>query len=105
MCSSGCGSGILGPSGKADYSITGSASRVDITYANSSGGTSQASGISLPWTYSLSGLKSGDFLYVSAQISSTTGGSAVVTINKDGKYLQSGSANGFATIATASGSY
>lgn len=101
-CSDG---GLLGPSGSADYSLTGSAARVDITYQNSSGGTSQVSNATLPWTYSLSGLKTGDFLYVSAQITSTSGGSLVATINRNGKYFQSATANGFASIATASGSY
>ena len=95
---------LLGPSGKADYSITGTATRVDITYSSNGGGTSQASNVSLPWSYSLTDLKKDDFLYVSAQIVNTSGGSITVTINKDGNYFKSGTATGFPSIATASGS-
>ncbi len=96
---------ILGPSGKAEYSITGTATRVDITYQNGNGGTSQVSGAAVPWTLSLSNLKKDDFLYVSAQIVNTTGGSISVKITSDGKDIYTGSASGFAAIGTASGGY
>lgn len=100
----GC-SNLLGPSGKAEYSITGTATRVNVTYSSGGGGSSQVSNMTLPWTYPLSDLKKDDFLYVSAQIANTSGGSITVSITKDGKPFQTGYASGFAAIATASGSY
>jgi len=104
IASTGC-KNVFGPSGEASYEISGTATRVDITYQNSTGGTSQIANVSLPWTYSLSNLKSGDFLYVSAQIVNDSGGSITVTINREGKSFKTGSASGFAAIGTASGSY
>src|SRR4051794_3553901 len=52
------------------------------------------------------GARSGDFLYMSCQIS--TGGdtgSITVTIFENGTLYRSGTANGFPNIASASGSY
>lgn len=84
-----------------EYSITGTAQRVSVTY-ESGGGTSQVSSASVPWSYSFKAEKDG-FLYVSAQILSNTG-SVTVAIRKNGKEFKSGTASGFAAIATASGS-
>lgn len=105
-----CGSSPDSPSGSTrgpfSYSITGSAKHVSITYQNSSGGTNQT-GWSLGVPFSYSGTaKSGDFLYISAQIdSSPDSGNITVTIMKNGLYYTSASAFGFPNIATASGSY
>jgi hypothetical protein len=48
------------------YRVSGTAPSVNITMTNQSGGTSQFSDVSLPWSHSFSG-KSGDFVYLSAQ--------------------------------------
>ena len=104
MLTLACGGSPSGPSGHVEYQIAGSATRVDITYQNSSGGTSQIANAAVPWTYSWTGAKSGDFLYVSAQIVSGTG-SVTATIRKNGTVAQTSTSTGFATIATASGSY
>lgn len=104
VSSAGC-KNPLSPVTTALYSITGTAKHVSVTYANSTGGTSQT-GSSLPFTYTLTGMKAGDFLYVSAQIdTSPDSGSIDVSITKDGKTLCSGFAVGFAKIATASCSF
>ena len=101
---SGC-QGLTGPSGEAEYRVTGTASRVDVTYENADGGMSQVSNVTVPWSYRWSSAESGDFLYVSAQIVNASGGSVTVTIRKDGDTFKSSTSSGFASIATASGSY
>lgn len=103
MAVSGCGDSGTSPSRSVTYRVTGSAARVDVTYQSGSGASSQVSNVTVPWTYTWSP-KSGDFLYVSAQIVSSVG-AITVAIERDGKVLQSGTASGFATIATASTSY
>lgn len=100
VCSSGCNA-ITGAS-DIEYTVTGTAgTRVSLTYESGSG-TSQVSSTTVPWSYSLKADKDG-FLYVSAQIVSSTG-SITVTIKKNGKDFKSATASGFAAIATASGS-
>lgn len=87
------------------YQITGTAKHVSVTYQNSTGGTSQT-GSALPFSYAYGTAHKGDFLYISAQIdTSPDTGSISVTILKGGSVLFSGSANSFANIATASGSF
>ncbi len=105
VLSAACSSGPTSPSGQVTYRVSGTAARVDLTYANASGGTSQVSGASVPWTYAWSTAKKDDFLYVSAQIASTAGGTITVVVERNGAVLQSATALGFASIATASGSY
>lgn len=95
----------LSPSGQVEYRITGTATQVDVTYANSSGGTAQVSRAAVPWNYSWSTAKTGDFLYVSAQIVNSSGGNVTVTILRNGSTVQTATSSGFATIATASGTY
>jgi len=83
------------------YRITGTATRVSVTY-EAEGGTEQIASISLfPWTYSRRAER-GDFLYVSAQIVGGTG-SVTVTIDKGGSVFKTATSSGFASIATASG--
>jgi len=84
-----------------EYRITGSASRVSITYENGSGGTDQISNRALPWSYAFDGER-GDFVYVSAQIVEGNG-SITVSIYKGGDLFESAFASGFAAIATSSG--
>jgi len=99
-------SGCTGPSGhRVEYTVTGSAKHIALTYQNSEGGTDQR-GSGVPFSYSWSGAKDGDFLYISAQIdTSPDGGDITVSIVKDGKTAFTGRATGFPNIATASGSY
>jgi hypothetical protein len=88
-----------------EYRITGTARRCDATYQNSTGGTNQAT-VNIPFSYSWNGARSGDFLYMSCQIS--TGGDTgriTVAIYKNGSLYRSAEAVGFPNIATASGSY
>lgn len=100
-----CGGSPTEPKGSVTYRVTGTnVTRVDVTYENSSGGTSQESNQSLPWSYSWNTAKAGDFLYISAQISQGTG-SITVTITKDGTTFKTSTSSGFASIATASGSF
>jgi carboxypeptidase family protein len=93
------------PAPSVEYRITGSARRCDATYENSTGGTNQAT-VDVPFSYSWNGARSGDFLYMSCQIS--TGGDRgdiTVAIYKNGSLYRSATASGFPNIATASGSY
>jgi hypothetical protein len=87
-----------------EYTITGTARRCDVTHQSSGGGVSQST-VTIPWSYSRTA-RTGDFLYVSCQIS--TGGdtgSIFVRIYKRGSLFESGSATGFPNIATASGTF
>lgn len=86
-----------------EYRVTGSAYSVFITYANKTEGTSQEYA-NVPWTYSWSGAKSGQFLYVSAQNQWDTG-SVTVEIYKNGNLFKTSTSTGAYVIATASGSY
>lgn len=97
--------GVTAPSGDVEYSVTGTATRVDLTYENSTGGVSQIANAVVPWTYRWSTAKSGDFLYVSAQIVNPSGGSITATVRKDGRVVQTSTSTGFASIASASGTY
>jgi hypothetical protein len=83
------------------YSVTGSATKVDITYENEDGGTSQVAGASVPWSYSFTGEK-GDFVYISAQNQDSTG-TVTVTIYRDGDTFKTSTSSGAYVIATASG--
>lgn len=90
---------------RVEYTVTGSAKHVALTYQNSDGGTDQR-GSGLPFSYAWSGAEDGDFLYISAQIdTSPDAGNITVSILKDGKTAYTGHASGFPNIATASGSY
>lgn len=86
-----------------EYRVSGSAYSVFITYANKTEGTSQEYA-NIPWTYSWSGAKSGQFLYVSAQNQWETG-SVTVEIYKNGSLYKTSTSTGAYVIATASGSY
>jgi hypothetical protein len=98
-CLSGCDS--LTGSSNIMYEITGNAaSRVSVTYESDSG-QSQVSSAAVPWSYSFKA-KKGDFLYVSAQIVQGAG-PITVRIFKGSEIFKSGTASGFAAIATATG--
>lgn len=86
-----------------EYRISGSAYSVFITYENKTEGISQEYA-NVPWTYSWSGAKSGQFLYVSAQNQWETG-SVTVEIYKNGSLYKTSTSTGAYVIATASGSY
>lgn len=84
-----------------EYKVTGSASRVDVTYANDSGGTSQQSNVRVPWSYSFNRIK-GSFVYISAQNQGESG-SVIVTIYKENELFKRSESNGAYVIASASG--
>ncbi|MCK4760716.1 MAG: hypothetical protein KAW12_00855 [Candidatus Aminicenantes bacterium] len=86
-----------------EYKITGTARRVDITYASAENSTSQKSNVRLPWSFTRSA-NTGDFLYLSAQ-NDTSHGSVTVSIYKDGKLYKTATSSGAYVIATVSGTY
>ena len=102
-----CGSSTAAPastSGPVTYQITGTANHVFVTYQNSSGGTSQT-GSTLPFNYALTA-KTGDFLYLSAQIDTNPDpGNMTVSILKSGAVIQTGTATGSGSIITISATY
>jgi hypothetical protein len=83
------------------YEVTGSASSVDVTYENEDGGTSQQSGVSVPWSYSFTG-HNGDFVYISAQNNGSSG-SVTVTIYKNDSVFKTSTSSGAYVIADAYG--
>lgn len=82
------------------YEVTGSASKVFVTYENEYGGTSQEE-VYLPWSYTFTA-ESGDYVYISAQNLGDSG-SVTVTIYKDGEVFKTSTSSGGYVIATASG--
>lgn len=88
-----------------EYRITGTARTCSATYENSTGGTNQQT-VAIPFSYTWSSARSGDFLYMSCQINQGSDtGTITVSIYKNGSLYRSGFAAGFPNIATASGSY
>jgi len=83
------------------YEVTGSAATVNITYKNEDGGTSQANGVSMPWSYSFTA-QPGDSVYLSAQNNGESG-TITVTIFKGSSEFKKSSSVGPYCIATASG--
>ena len=83
------------------YQVTGTANTVFVTYENQSGGISQESDVSIPWSYSFQ-KKEGEFVYISAQ-NEGANGSVTVTIYRDGYVFKTSTSEGAYVIATASG--
>lgn len=98
----GCSNELLNMDSKVEYEVTGSTDVVSITIANKSGGTSQYSGVTLPWSTSFKA-DPGDFVYVSAQNQRDTG-SVTAAIYIDGDKYKRSTSTGAYVIATASGS-
>lgn len=86
---------------QVEYSITGSAAAVGLTYQNASGGTEQ-NVVGLPSSMSFYSL-AGRFVYLSAQ-NKTNSGDVHVSITIDGRLLQQATSSSAYGIATASGS-
>jgi len=84
------------------YKITGTASLVDITLNNSSGGTEQYSNVPVPKTYSYKYFED-SFLYISAQNQGQSGTVTASIYYKD-KLFKTSTSSGAYVIATASGS-
>jgi hypothetical protein len=84
------------------YSVTGTASSVNITLNNATGGTEQYSDVPLPWEKEYSDFQDW-FLYLSAQNQGSSG-TVIVEIYHNGKLIDSAASSGAYVIATASGS-
>lgn len=100
---SACGGSATKPSQsvKVEYFVTGSASRASMTYATAGGGTAQQADRALPWSFNTT-MATGDYLYISAQNSGSTG-CVSVEIRTRGSYYKSTQSCGAFVIATASG--
>ncbi len=83
------------------YEVTGSAESADITYENMNGGISQLTGISLPWSTTISA-DPGDYVYLAALNNGETG-SVTVTIYDDGKVFRRATSQGSHVTASVSG--
>jgi hypothetical protein len=87
---------------KVTYKVDGSKfSNIDLTIENASGGTEQTEA-SIPWEMTFEA-ESGQFVYVSAQLSSS-GDTVTCEITVDGVTLQEARSEGKFSIATCSGS-
>jgi hypothetical protein len=84
------------------YTVTGTASTVNITISGKNESTEQFSNVLLPWEYSFTGYD-GDFVYVSAQNNGSTG-TVTVKIFRSGNEMKTATSSGAYVIATASGS-
>lgn len=83
-----------------EYKITGTASWVDVTLTNATGGTEQYSGVLVPHTYTFRNYTDW-FLYISAQNQGDSG-SVTVTIYLNGEVVNTATSSGAYVIATAS---
>lgn len=86
---------------RVEYSISGSAGAVGLTYRNATGGTEQRD-VGLPGSLSFNAL-AGQFVYISAQ-NRTNSGDVHVSITVDGGLLQQATSSTPYGIASASGS-
>jgi len=84
-----------------EYLISGTATKVNVTLSNGTGGTEQYQDVALPKIYSYNSF-SNYFLYVSAQNASESG-SVKVSIFLKGKLYKTSDSEGAYVIATASG--
>lgn len=83
------------------YEVTGSAKSVSLTIENSSGGTSQFSDKSLPWTYTFTS-KYDTWLYCSAQ-NQGNAGTVTVKLYTNNEIFKQSTSEGAYVIASASG--
>jgi len=88
------------PTPEVEYKITGTASQVDVTLNNATGGTEQFDNVSVPHTYTFEEFNDW-FLYVSAQNQGEYG-SVTVTIYLNGEVVATSTSSGAYVIATAS---
>jgi len=84
------------------YEVSGSASKVDLTYNNAQNGTEQLGDKSIPWSKKYT-MEFGDFMYISAQNQGETG-SVTCKIKVDGVVVKQSTSSGAYVIATCSGS-
>lgn len=87
---------------RVDYLVTGTATRASMTYATAGGGTAQQADRALPWSFDTV-MSPGDFVYISAQNSGSTGCVSVEIKVRNAFYKTTQSCGAF-VIATASGS-
>jgi hypothetical protein len=100
----GCsGKNPITGSGTVTYRISGSAIRADLTYSGSGESTIQQTDVLLPAERSIAA-HSGDFLYISAQNTGSTG-CVHVEIRSGNKTLQDAQSCGAFVIATASATF
>ena len=83
-----------------EYKITGTASEVDVTLTNATGGTEQYDNVSVPHTYTFDNYTHW-FLYISAQNQGESG-SVTATIYLNGEVVNTATSEGAYVIATAS---
>jgi hypothetical protein len=88
------------PPPEVEYKITGTASQVDVTLNNATGGTEQYDNVSVPHTYTFETFDDW-FLYISAQNQGEYG-SVTVTIYLNGEVVKTSTSSGAYVIATAS---
>ena len=100
-CSLGDDDEKAATSGAVLYEVTGTACRVNTTYENAGGGTSQESNRPLPWQYGFNA-GAGTFVYISAQNQCDTG-TVIATIYHRGVVFKQSVSDGAYVIATASG--
>jgi hypothetical protein len=82
------------------YEITGTASEVNVTLTNATGGTEQYSDVSVPHTYTFDDYTHW-FLYISAQNQGESG-SITATVYLNGEVVNTATSEGAYVIATAS---
>ena len=85
---------------QVEYKITGTASQVDVTLTNATGGTEQYGDVFVPHTYTFHNYTHW-FLYISAQNQGGSG-SVIVTIYLNGEVVNTATSSGAYVIATAS---
>jgi len=85
---------------QVEYKITGTASQVDVTLQNATGGIEQHDNASVPHSYAFNAF-TGWFLYISAQNQGGYG-SVTVSIYLNGRIVATSTSSGAYVIASAS---
>lgn len=94
-----CCAGLSNQTYEVTYSVAGGDNkRASVTYSNPQGGTEQQE-IRLPWSHTMT-VRSGEFLYISAQ-NKDDYGLVYVSISVNGRKVKDALSNGGYVIATA----
>lgn len=87
---------------RIEYRVIGTGTAGVITYETATGDSAQQANKALPWSFEMTDIEEGSFLYVSAQ-NGTGSGTISCAILVDGITVESNDSSGQFTICTASG--
>ena len=84
-----------------EYRVSGTASRVSLTYESRDGATEQIASAALPWSYTFKGY-AGKWFYISVQNNGSSG-TVIVECYRNGSVYKSAQSSGAYVIASIDG--